>query len=438
MDRDSRWPKARLNALRLSPQRSAAARLGWGLADQAVSSITNLVLGIVVARSLGAADFGAFGLVWVTYAVILNISRGLATDPLTVRYSGPGDDRWRSGARRAASTATALGLVVGSVCLVVGLAIGDLVGWAFVALGLTLPGLLLQDSWRIAFFAEGKGKRAFANDVIWGIALVPAMLIAATVGTTFGFVFAWGAAAMAAALFGCLQTRLVPRASGIISWVRENRDLGPRYLVENASLSASAQLQMYGLGAISGLAAVGAVRGAQLLVAPVVALRMGISLMAVPEAARVLKRWPRRFRTFCVVLSGSQAAACMLWGACLLILPAGIGELMLGSVWPSAATLIIPTTIAMVGGSLFDGAFVGLRALGASRRSMRSQITRAIVAVIGGIVGAFLGGAAGTVWGATVGTFLGVAMVWWQLSIASRAHLASVGDRSDAHEVQLT
>jgi hypothetical protein len=411
--------------------------VGWGLADQAVSSITNLALGIVVARSLDATEFGAFSLAWVTYSVILNLSRGLATDPLTVRYSGPRNGRWRRGAGRAASTATALGVVVGAVFLLVGVAIGGVVGWAFAALGLTLPGLLLQDSWRIAFFAEGKGQRAFANDAVWAIALVPAMLIATTVGTTFGFVLAWGAAATAAAGFGCIQTRLVPRMSGIGSWMREHRDLGPRYLVENVSGAASAQLQMYGLGAIAGLAAVGAVRGAQLLIAPVVALRMGISLMAVPEATQVLTRWPRRLRTFCVVLGGSQAAACIVWGGCVLLIPPSVGELMLGSIWASASVLIIPTTLAMAGGSLFDGAFVGLRALGVSRRSMPSQIARAIATLIGGIIGAFLGGAAGSVWGATAGTFLGVVMVWWQLGVALRAHLALLGDSSEAAEAQL-
>jgi O-antigen/teichoic acid export membrane protein len=438
MARDSRRLWVRLTALRTIASRSATTRLGWGIADQAISSITNFALGIVVARSLDAADFGAFSLAWVTYSVILNLSRGLATDPLAVRYSGPLDDRWRSAVRRAASTATALGLVVGAVCLLVGLGIGGLVGSAFVALGLTLPGLLLQDSWRFAFFVAGKGQRAFANDVVWAIALVPAMLIASITATTFGFVLAWGAAAMAAALFGCIQTRLVPRRSGIVSWMREHRDLGPRYLVENVSDSASAQLQMYGLGAIAGLPDVGAVRGAQILLAPVIALRMGISLISVPEAARVLKRWPRRFQAFCLVLGGSQAAACVLWGAALFLLPPAVGELMLGSIWPSASALIIPTTLGVAAGALFDGAFVGLRALGVSRRSMPVRIARAIAWVVGGIVGAFLGGAAGSVWGTVAANFLGVVLVWWQLGVASRAHLAGVADSTDAAAEQLS
>src|SRR5829696_5942351 len=180
MNRDRSRLLARLSGLGAIAPRSATARLGWGIADQAISSISNLALGIVVARSLGAADFGAFSLAWVTYGVILNLSRGLATDPLTVRYSGPPDERWRSAVGRAASTATALGLAVGAVCVVVGLAIGGLVGSSFAALGLTLPGLLLQDSWRIAFFAAGKGQRAFANDFVWAVSLMPAMLIAGT------------------------------------------------------------------------------------------------------------------------------------------------------------------------------------------------------------------------------------------------------------------
>ena len=33
--------------------RATAGRLSWGLADQAVSSLTNFAVGIVVARSLG-------------------------------------------------------------------------------------------------------------------------------------------------------------------------------------------------------------------------------------------------------------------------------------------------------------------------------------------------------------------------------------------------
>ena len=41
---------------------------------------------------------------------------------------------------------------------------------AVLALGIVLPGMLLQDCWRYAFFAAGKGHHSFLNDLAWGLA----------------------------------------------------------------------------------------------------------------------------------------------------------------------------------------------------------------------------------------------------------------------------
>ena len=49
--------------------RQAARRLGWGVADQGMSSLTNFRLSIYVARTLGAVQFGAFSLAYVTFGV---------------------------------------------------------------------------------------------------------------------------------------------------------------------------------------------------------------------------------------------------------------------------------------------------------------------------------------------------------------------------------
>src|SRR5690606_14170097 len=133
-------------------------------------------------------------------------------------------------------------------------------------LGMVLPALMLQDSWRFGFFAEGMGQRAFVNDMVWAVGLAPAMLLAAQYGdgdgsgdgSVLAFVLAWGAAAAVAAAFGWWQTGLSPAWTGTRSWLRQHRDLGPRYLVENVSISGATQLRAYGLGAIAGLADVGA------------------------------------------------------------------------------------------------------------------------------------------------------------------------------------
>ena len=354
--------------------RAMAGRLSWGLADQAISSLTNFAVGIYVARSLGLTAFGVFSLAWVTYAVVLNLSRGLATDPLLVRFSGVPVAQWRAAMAQSSSTAMLTGLATGATSLLAGLAIGGAVGDAFVALGLVLPALLLQDSWRYAFFASGQGRKAFLNDAVWAVALVPAMFLAARHGSVFTFVLAWGAAGAVAAGYGVVQTRVLPRVRGIRSWLARHRDLGLRYMVENICISSSEQLRMYALGAIAGLASVGAVRGAQLLLAPFFAVLMGISLVSVPEAARVLQRSSRQLPRFCLLLGGSEAIAVSLWGLTLLfLLPAEVGQALLGSVWQSASALIVPTTLAVMGGGLMDGPSAGLRALGAARRSLRAK-----------------------------------------------------------------
>ncbi|MFD5258387.1 hypothetical protein ACFWM5_36930 [Streptomyces bobili] len=403
-----------------SARRALVGRLSWGLADQAASSMTNFAVGIYVARSLGVTAFGVFSLAWVTYGVVLSVSRGLATDPLVVRFSGVPDASWRGAVARSSGTALGVGVAIGVACLVAGLAVGGRVGPAFACLGVMLPGLLLQDAWRYSFFAAGTGRKAFVNDLVWGVALVPALVVAARQGSVAAFVLAWGASATVAAGYGCVQSGIRPRMSGARGWLREQRDLSYRYLVENVGVSGASQLRAYGLGAIVGVGAVGAIRGAELLLGPFLAVLMGLSLVTVAEAARVLRRAPHRLARFCLVLGAGQAVAALLWGAALLLVPGRLGELVLGDVWDSASALIVPAALGVAGAGLGTGAAAGLRALGAARRSLRSQLFASACYVGGGLGGAAVAGTAGSAWGVAAATVCSSAVWWLHLRSALR------------------
>ncbi|MFF8196370.1 hypothetical protein ACF05L_37150 [Streptomyces bobili] len=403
-----------------SARRALVGRLSWGLADQAASSMTNFAVGIYVARSLGVTAFGVFSLAWVTYGVVLSVSRGLATDPLVVRFSGVPDASWRGAVARSSGTALGVGAAIGVTCLVAGLAVGGRVGPAFACLGVMLPGLLLQDAWRYSFFAAGTGRKAFVNDLVWGVALVPALVVAARQGSVAAFVLAWGASAGVAAAYGCVQCGIRPRMTGARGWLREQRDLSYRYLVENVGVSGASQLRAYGLGAIVGVGAVGAIRGAELLLGPFLAVLMGLSLVTVAEAARVLRRAPHRLARFCLVLGAGQAVAALLWGAALLLVPGRLGELVLGDVWDSASPLIVPAALGVAGAGLGTGAAAGLRALGAARRSLRSQLFASACYVGGGLGGAAVAGTAGSAWGVAAATVCSSAVWWLHLRAALR------------------
>jgi O-antigen/teichoic acid export membrane protein len=397
--------------------RQAARRLSWGVADQAVSSLTNAAVSIYIFRTLGAVQFGAFSLAYVTYGFALNASRGLATDPLMVRFSGADHHIWRRAVASCTGTATIVGLATGVCMLAIASLLTGTTRLAFFALGLTLPGLMLQDSWRYAFFALGRGSRAFLNDLLWAAALVPALAFLQLHGhaNVFWFMLAWGAAATVAAAAGPLQARVIPRLSDAKAWISQHRDLGPRYLAENSANSVSNQLRTYGVGVILGLAAVGYVQAAITLMGPFMVIFFGMSLVTVPEAARVLRRSPRHLRLFCLAVSGGLALLAVAWGIVLLAaLPRGLGEWLLHDAnWRPTYPLVLPLAISVVGACVTAGAAAGLHALGAARRSLRAMVLASVLYVACSLAGAAAGGAIGTVRGAAAATWLG-ALLWWR------------------------
>jgi O-antigen/teichoic acid export membrane protein len=385
------------------------------VADQGIASLSNFALGIFVARSFGASDFGAFTLAFVTYSLIINAARGLATDPLLVRFSGDVTDRWRRAASSATGTALAVGVVAGILCVVAGLLLPHPVGPMFVTLGIGLPGLVVQDSYRFAFFASGRGSSAFLNDLFWTVLLVSALVVLdrQADGSAARCLLAFGGTATLAAVLGAVQARTFPRPHRAPRWLQVHAKLSVRYLLENVSISAAAQIRAFVLGGVVSLAAVGYVRSSEILMGPFLVLLMGISQVAVPEASRVFHRDPRQLRRFCFRLGAVQASAAIVWGLIILtVLPLGPGPALLSELWLPTAQLIPAITLTVAATSFVVAATAGLRAMGLSRRSLRAQLIGSAAYLVGGTVGAILGGAVGTSWGVTAAQCFS-ALLWW-------------------------
>jgi O-antigen/teichoic acid export membrane protein len=391
--------------------------------------LSNFALGLFVARSFGATEFGAFTLAFVTYSVVINAARGLATDPLLVRYSGDANLTWRQAASSATGTALAVGGAAGALCVVAGLLLPQPAGLGFIALGLGLPGLALQDSWRFAFFACGRGKFAFINDSVWTVLLVGTLFLMHQQGhgSAFRCLLAFGATATVAAVVGGLQAHLLPRPWRAVRWLANHYKLSLRYLVENVSVSGASQLRSFVLGGAASLAAVGHVRASEILMGPFLVVLMGISQVAVPEASRAFQRDSRQLRRFCFRLGAVQAAAAVAWGLVLLtIFPLGPGPALLKELWVPTAGLVPAITLTVVAASFITAANAGLRAMGVARRSLRAQLTTSAMYVVGGCLGAIFGGAVGTSWGVTAAQCVGVLVTWHQLRLALTDHSLSV------------
>jgi O-antigen/teichoic acid export membrane protein len=398
--------------------RKASRRLTWGIMDQAMGSLTNFMLSIYIAKTLGAAQFGAFSLAYVTYGFADNASRGLSIEPLLIRFSGTDVATWRRKTSGCTGTALGVGIVTGGCAFAVGAAAGGATGQAFLALGLTLPGLLLQDSWRYAFFALGRGYHAFINDTLWAVVQVPLLVLLKLSGhaNVFWFVLAWGAGAAVGAVVGAAQARVVPSLVRAKDWLARHRDLGPRYLVENTGGNAADTLRCYSVSSILGLAPVGYIQAANTLMGPFKVIFYGTGMLAIPEAARVLRNSPRRLPLFCAAVSISLALLALMWGLALLVaLPLGPGHLMLGKLWRPAYPLVLPTALYVAAGCAGIGAGIGLHALGAARRSLRATLLTSALIVVFAIVGAAGGGTLGTMRAVAAIAWVGALISWWQL-----------------------
>src|SRR5437773_1671247 len=119
--------------LRHAPLRTVR-RAGWGVADQAASSLTNFGAGIFVARSVSPQAFGAFSLAFATYLVAMNVVRSLASEPLVVRYSAAPRPQWREATKAATGTAIVTSVILGVGCVLVAATVGGSLREALLAL----------------------------------------------------------------------------------------------------------------------------------------------------------------------------------------------------------------------------------------------------------------------------------------------------------------
>jgi O-antigen/teichoic acid export membrane protein len=403
--------------------------LSWGVADQAVSSLSNFAVNIYIARLLGAEQYGIFGVVYVTYAFALNASRGLATDPLMVRFSHVDRPTWRRVVASSSGTAVSMGALMGVAALLAAAVLGGTLGLGFLALAVALPGLLLQDSWRFAFFSCGRGAQAFLNDLIWLAVVIPALIgmQRADLTNVFWAVLAWGGAATVAAAVGVFQAGVLPRLTRTRQWLSEQRDLGFRYMVEGTTNNVASQVRTYGIGLLLGLAAVGYVQAAITLMAPVVVLVNGTGLILLPEATRIWRETAGRLLRFCVVTGLAYAILATVWGATLLVcMPKGLGQALLKGIWEPTYPLVLPTALGVLGFCIAAGAGTGLKGTGAARRSLRAAVVTSVIYVGFSLTGAVAWGTEGAVWGSSVALWCGAAVYWWQFVAGLRESSRSV------------
>jgi O-antigen/teichoic acid export membrane protein len=378
--------------------------------DQAMSSLSNVVVTIMVARVLDPTGFGAFSVAFVAYQVAVGGVRAVVGEPWLSAHSTdePGEKR------RAMSDLVPASLVVSIVCSAVILALamvnGGAVKPALVALAIVFPYLGVQDALRFVAVVD-RPAVAVASDGAWFVVGAALVAVAPSDAAPEWFVVAWGVGGAVGGAIALVLMRVPLQTGRAVRWLTSHRTMSSAYLGEYVSAHASGQLMLLGLGGIAGLAALGAVRAAQVFYGPLNTLFGGIYMALVPDGARQRHR-PDALVRMMVAATALITGAAALWMMAGLVMPDRLGTALFGRTWTDAQDLMLPMGLATVAGSAATGGLAGLRSLGAARRSLRARLYSLPPLVLFTLVGAATASAIGYTIGFALANAV-VTVVWW-------------------------
>ncbi len=324
-----------------APGHGRARRALWTTLDQAMSSLANAALSIVLAREVSPQAFGTFALAFSVYTFLIGISQAVGGQLVVIRFTRADSlDRDRA-VGLAAGNAVWLGVGGGLLLATGALLAGVPDPEIAVVVACALPVLLLQDAWRTALISAGTPFRAFVNDALWtGLqAGLVAVLLLRSEDAAWWFVAAWGASAAVAAVLGLIQVRQRPTLRGGPAWVRSQWDLAGNLLAHWVANLGSLQVAFVLLAAVGGVTAVGSVRAAQTLLGPLTLIGMAVAAFVVPELIRA-RPGPRGLARAAIVLSAAVLAVNVVWGGALLLLSDTAGSQLLGDTWDEARQVL--------------------------------------------------------------------------------------------------
>ncbi|MFE1414909.1 hypothetical protein ACFW6F_29555 [Streptomyces sp. NPDC058746] len=366
--------------------------------DQAASSATNILVLVLAARLSSASGFADFSMVYVTFSVLLGLNMAYVGQSLVLEKG----DGVGALARSAAGFTGAASATVGAVLAAVGLVLPGATGQAFLALGLVLPLVLLQDGLRYCFSALRTPERALAADALRLVCVVAALGVQPEGASAGRLVLVWGVSALPALALGLFLLRpyVRGRRADLRPYLRRGH-LGQRFVVEFAVGNGSSQLAVLGLGVFATPLAVGALRGATTLFGPLNVLFNSANAFAPPFLGRLRgKRATVRATALLGLVLATLGAG---WGAVLYALPDRVGSSLLGDTWAAASALLPATGAQYAVMGLGTCALLTLRVL-APKATLSLQVVYSLLAVAVLLGGYALWGVAGAAWGLAAGS----------------------------------
>lgn len=385
--------------------------------DQVVSSTSNFITGVAIARFSGAGQFGEYALVLTIWIVVVGIHRRVITEPIIV-VTGDADTE-ASAVAQGVGAEIVLGAAASTLaacCGVIGIVAGAEIGGMLLALSPWFVPLLVQDYWRAVGYQRRQPGLALVNDVAFAAAQVGAIVIFALVGwrSSAHMITAWGIGAAVGALLGFRSFPL--RASWTEGWRLLVR-LWPqgRWLLADF-LTAFVSQQGYLVLAALLLSRVeyGGFRAGFSLMGPTVVILLAAGNVGLPEAARRAASTDRReLRRYVRRLTAATMACVVAYGLILAVLARPLLRLLYGPAFERFAPLALLAALQYVIIVSMYGQGIALRATEGMTRLWKARVVVAVASSASLVVLWHLFGLNGVGWaGVATGGCEAVAIGW--------------------------
>jgi len=376
-----------------------------------------LLVVVAAANQFSATMFGDFSFGYATIFFVLGLSRAFASEPVLGRGWQQGVDTRRDlilASRSVAIHALAAGLVIA-------FALDDANSAPILVAGALL--VFIHDHLRHVAYARAHPVVPLAADLTWAAGTV-VILLRPSPGSPISLLFLWLiAAGPACVVSGVLLIRLRQTSESPHSQLTTDSNgrtgltrSGVRLWFEYLLTMGVSYFGIIVLRSFDRSGAVGAIRGALTLLAPVSLLLATFLSAVVPALARQsqqhLSNLPSWAWGKAAQVSLLLAATSLLLGTAWLLLPRTLGRTLLGESWGPASSLLPLMTFAIALGSLSNGPLVIMRALSLSASSLRTRLTSSSVGLPIVAVGSAVGGAVGYCIGSIAAGVVSTA-IWW-------------------------
>jgi O-antigen/teichoic acid export membrane protein len=402
------------------------SRGALALADQALISGSNFVLGILLARWLGTAEYGVYAVAFATFLLLSLVHHALVLEPMSVfgasRYGF--ERKWYLGLLLWAQLvfAPVSFVLLGGLALGIRItALNSPLAPALLGIAIAAPAILMFWFARRALYLEYSPQRSAGGAVVYCAVLFASLAALHRISklSALSAFLLMAIAAWTAAMFLILQIR--PRirdvrfGPALKSIVREHWNYGRWALASSFFIWVPWNLYYSVVCSFSGLAAAGKLRALMNLALPMTQSYAALALLVLPRTASVAERkgWLGAKREAYKIAAAFTALSSAYWIAVSTFRMPLLNLLYSGN-YSDVAQFVPWLAIASIASGTIFGPLCAFRA-------MRSPSTVCCVYMISSLLGGAVGipatrafGLRGTIWGITISSLsaLALAAVW--------------------------